>query len=123
MILTRREAPGRVHPQARRDRLLSHSSRQDLEPTVRQALIGYVGFAASISATPPAAMGRFEPAGPRRTGRSRSTVVRWPHGGQLSNALLTLMAALAAELDVGLMAFTRHTPSGGGRLLTLQCRP
>jgi hypothetical protein len=30
------------------------------------------------------------------------------------------MAALAAELDVGLMAFTRHTPSGGGRLLTLQ---
>jgi hypothetical protein len=35
---------------------------------------------------------------------------------------LTLMAALAAELDVGLMAFTRHTPSGGGRLLTLRSR-
>jgi hypothetical protein len=64
MILTRREAPGRVHPQARRDRLLSHSSRQDLEPTVRQALIGYVGFAASISATPPAAMGRMGEFGP-----------------------------------------------------------
>lgn len=35
-----------------------HSSRRDLEPSVRQALIGYVGFAASISAAPPAAVGR-----------------------------------------------------------------
>jgi hypothetical protein len=34
--------------------------------------------------------------------------------------LLTLTAALTAELDVGLMALTRRTPSGGGRLHTLQ---
>jgi hypothetical protein len=81
------------------------------------------GFGVLALTTSKTAQGRFEPAGPRRTGRSRSTVVRWPHGGQLSNALLTLMAALAAELDVGLMAFTRHTPSGGGRLLTLRCCP
>jgi hypothetical protein len=42
------------------DRLLSlHSSRRDLEPSVRQELIGYVGFAASTSAAPPAAVGRL----------------------------------------------------------------
>jgi hypothetical protein len=32
------------------------------------------------------------------------------------------MAALAAELDVGLMASTRRAPSGGDRLLALHCR-
>jgi hypothetical protein len=30
------------------------------------------------------------------------------------------MAALASGLDVGLIALTRRTPSGGDRLLTLQ---
>jgi len=30
------------------------------------------------------------------------------------------MPALAAGLNVGLVALTRHTPSGGDRLLTLQ---
>ncbi len=68
------------------------------------------------------APGRFEPAGPRRTGRSLSAVAQYEHVGQLSNALLTLIVALAAGLDVGLMALTRRTPSGGDRLLTLQCR-
>jgi hypothetical protein len=33
------------------------------------------------------------------------------------------MAALAAGLDVGLMALTRRAPSGGDRLLTLRSRP
>ena len=41
--------------------------------------------------------------------------------GQLFPTLLTLMAALAAGLAVGLVALTRRTPSGGGRLLTLHC--
>ena len=40
--------------------------------------------------------------------------------GQLSPTLLTVMAALAAGLAVGLMALTRRTRSGGDRLLTLQ---
>jgi hypothetical protein len=31
------------------------------------------------------------------------------------------MAALASRLDVGLMALTRRTPSGGDRLFTLHC--
>jgi len=35
-----------------------HSSRRDPEPSVRQELIGYVGFAAGISTTPPSALGR-----------------------------------------------------------------
>jgi hypothetical protein len=35
-----------------------HNSRRDLESSVGQALIGYVGFAASISAAPPAVVGR-----------------------------------------------------------------
>jgi hypothetical protein len=48
-----RQKPGTRH------RLITlHSSRRDLEPSVRQELIGYVGFAASISAAPPAAVGR-----------------------------------------------------------------
>lgn len=54
------------------------------------------------------------------TGRSRSAVAQCERVGQLSNALLTLMVALAAGLDVGLMALTRRTPTGGRRLLTLQ---
>jgi hypothetical protein len=33
------------------------------------------------------------------------------------------MVALAAGLDVGLMALTRRTPSGGDRLLALHRRP
>jgi len=36
-----------------------HSSRREFEPSVGQESIGYVGFAASISAAPPAAMGRL----------------------------------------------------------------
>jgi hypothetical protein len=36
--------------------------------------------------------------------------------------LLTFMAAPAAGLDVGLMALADHSPGGGDRLLTLQCR-
>jgi len=37
--------------------------------------------------------------------------------------LLTLKAALAAELGVGLMALTRRASSGGDRLLALHsCR-
>ena len=67
-------------------------------------------------------MGRFEPAGPRRTGRSRPEVAHWQHGGLLSHTLLTLMAALNAALEVGLVALTRRRPSGGDRLLTLQSR-
>jgi hypothetical protein len=68
-------------------------------------------------------MGRFEPAGPRRTGRSRSAVTQSDHVGQLSNALLTLMEALPAELNVGLMALSRRAPGGGNRLLALHCSP
>jgi hypothetical protein len=51
------------------------------------------------------------------------SVARWQYGGQLSDALLTLMAALAAEQDVGLLALTRLAPSGGDWLLTLRCSP
>lgn len=59
----------------------------------------------------------------RRAKKDRSFTVRGcAHVGQLSNALLTLMVALAAGLDVGLMALTRRTPSGGDRLLALQTR-
>jgi hypothetical protein len=67
-------------------------------------------------------LGRFEPARPRRTGRSRSAVAQGQHGGQLSHTLLTLMAALAAGLEGGLMALNRRRPSGGDWLLTLQNR-
>jgi hypothetical protein len=42
-----------------RHRLTLHSSRRDLEPSVRQEFIGDVGFAASISTAPPAAVGRL----------------------------------------------------------------
>jgi hypothetical protein len=42
-VLTRLEAAGCER------RLTLHSSRRDPEPSVRQELIGYVGFAASIS--------------------------------------------------------------------------
>jgi hypothetical protein len=38
---------------------LLHGSRRDPEPSVRQDLIGYVGFAASISTAPPSALGRL----------------------------------------------------------------
>jgi len=38
-----------------------HSSRRVREPSVRQDLIGYVGFAASISTAPTAAVGRVLP--------------------------------------------------------------
>lgn len=68
-------------------------------------------------------MGGFKSDGPERTGRSRSAVPQQQRGGQLSHKLLTLTAALTAELDVGLMALTRRTPSGGGRLHTLQRSP
>ena len=51
-------------------------------------------FAAARSTGSRSAEGRFEPAGPRRTGRSRSAAVRWQHGGQLSNALLTLLSLI-----------------------------
>ena len=43
-----------------------HSSRRVREPSVRQELTGYVGFAASISTAPTAAVGRqrlFAPVG------------------------------------------------------------
>lgn len=78
------------------------------------------GFRATSLRARKSVQGRFEPAGPRRTGRSRFAVVRWQHGGPLSNALLTLMAALASGLDVGLMVLTRLTPIGGDRLLALR---
>ena len=68
------------------------------------------------------ATGRFELPGTRRTGHSRSAVAQHQHGGQLSHALLTLVAALAAGLDVGLMSLTRHTRNGGDRLLALHSR-
>ncbi|CAD5371049.1 hypothetical protein RA210_U140043 [Rubrivivax sp. A210] len=77
---------------------------------------------ASSSGMSTAPEGRFEPTGPRRTSRALSAVARWQHEGQLANALLTFTAALASGLDVGLTMLTRLTPSGGGRLLTLQCR-
>lgn len=76
-------------------------------------------FEAAILNGSRSASGRFEPAAPRRTGRSRSAVVRWQHGGLLPKALLTLMTALASGLDVGLMVLTRLSSSGGDRLLAL----
>ena len=66
-------------------------------------------------------MGRLETAARRKTSRSSGEVVlQWPER-QLSIALLTLMAAMAAELKVGLMARTVSPPAGGDRLLTLRC--
>ena len=68
-------------------------------------------------------MGRFEPAGARRTGRSRPEVAHCYHAGQLSHALLTLAAAPAAELDVGLMVLAERTPVDGDRPQPLHFRP
>lgn len=44
------------------------------------------------------------------------------YGGQLSKALLTLMAAQASGLGVGLMALNRLTPAGGDRRPSLRSR-
>lgn len=79
-------------------------------------------FRTSILESRVSPMGRFELAGPGGTGRSQSAVAQHQHVGQLSHALLTLMAALASGLDVGLMALGRRTPSCGDRLLTLRTR-
>ena len=65
-------------------------------------------------------MGRFEPAGPRRTGRSRPEVAHWQHGGLLSHTLLTLMAALpdAVMRDVApVFCSARPTVEGDGRVV------
>ena len=54
---------------------------------------------------------------------SRSAVAQHLHVGQISDALLSLTAAMAARVDVGLMAVTRRAPSGGDLLLPLLLRP
>jgi hypothetical protein len=50
--------------------------------------------------------------------RGRMIAARW----SAVHALLTVMAALAAGLDVGLMALTVGTPGSRHRLLTLRNR-
>jgi len=65
-------------------------------------------------------MGRFEPAEPRRTGRSCFGVARRQRGGQLSHTLLTLVAALVAGLDVGFLPLTVSTSAVGEWLQPLR---
>jgi len=67
--------------------------------------------------------GRLETVAPRETGHSSGEVALQCPERQLSLALLTLMAAMAAELKVGLMARTVSQPAGCDWLLTLHGRP
>jgi len=67
--------------------------------------------------------GRLGTVAPRETGRSSGDVALQCPERQLSLALLTLMAAMAAELKVGLMARTVSHPAGCDRLLTLHFSP